>query len=146
MYHLSILYHTLSQSHLLLELNTSAMEVPDEQWAQVIPSPNSQPEYKQIPVSSPGPDEVLVHVLYTGVCHTDLHAVDGDWPIKPKLPLVGGHEGAGEVVKVGELVGDLKVGDRVGIKVRLLCSCIAYSPPPLSVKDGLRSSDHPYSG
>ena len=41
------------------------------------------------------PGEALVNIKYSGVCHTDLHALKGDWPAPPKLPLVGGHEGAG---------------------------------------------------
>jgi alcohol dehydrogenase, propanol-preferring len=43
---------------------------------------------EEIPVPVPGPGEVLVKVLACGVCHTDLHAADGDWPVKPKLPFV----------------------------------------------------------
>ena len=70
-----------------------------------------------IPVQKPGPDEVLVNVKYSGVCHTDLHAVNGDWPIPTKLPLVGGHEGAGVIVAKGELVQDVEIGDHAGIKV-----------------------------
>lgn len=72
--------------------------------------------YKKIPVPKPGPDEVLVNIKYSGVCHTDLHAMLGDWPIAPKMPLVGGHEGAGVVVQRGELVKDVQIGDHVGIK------------------------------
>ena len=68
-------------------------------------------------VPKPGPDEVLVNIKYSGVCHTDLHAVNGDWPIPTKLPLVGGHEGAGVVVARGELVKDIEIGEHAGIKV-----------------------------
>ncbi len=74
-----------------------------------------------------------------GVCHTDLHAIDGDWPVKPNLPLIPGHEGnkfssacvrgtqraligiywsvavVGEIVEVGSAVKRLKKGDRVGV-------------------------------
>ena len=65
--------------------------------------------YKKIPVQQkPGPDEVLVNVKYSGVCHTDLHAMLGDWPLATKLPLVGGHEGAGVVVARGDLVTDVE--------------------------------------
>ena len=46
-------------------------------------------------------------------------AVNGDWPLATKLPLVGGHEGAGVVVALGSLVTDIKVGDYAGVKVRL---------------------------
>lgn len=72
--------------------------------------------YKKIPVQKPGPDEVLVNVKYSGVCHTDLHAMLGDWPIPTKLPLVGGHEGAGIVVARGELVTDVEIGEKAGVK------------------------------
>lgn len=82
--------------------------------------------YKKIPVPKPGPDEVLIHVRYSGVCHTDLHAMMGDWPLATKLPLVGGHEGAGVVVARGELVRDVAVGDHAGIKW-LNGSCLACS-------------------
>lgn len=82
--------------------------------------------YKKIPVQKPGPDEVLVNVKYSGVCHTDLHAMMGDWPLETKLPLVGGHEGAGVVVAKGELVTDLELGDHAGIKW-LNGSCLACS-------------------
>jgi propanol-preferring alcohol dehydrogenase len=59
--------------------------------------------------------EVLVRIKACGVCHTDLHAAHGDWPVKPKLPLIPGHEGVGIVEEVGPGVTHLKVGDRVGI-------------------------------
>ena len=60
---------------------------------------------------------ILTNLKYSGVCHTDLHAWHGDWPLPTKLPLVGGHEGAGEVVKLGSLVNNVKVGDLAGVKV-----------------------------
>jgi len=75
--------------------------------------------YKKIPVQKPGPDEVLINIKYSGVCHTDLHAVNGDWPLATKLPLVGGHEGAGVVVALGSLVEDIAIGDYAGVKVWL---------------------------
>jgi propanol-preferring alcohol dehydrogenase len=77
-------------------------------------------------VQKPGPDEVLINVKYSGVCHTDLHAMMGDWPLDTKLPLVGGHEGAGVVVAKGELVKDIELGDHAGIKW-LNGSCLACS-------------------
>jgi len=63
----------------------------------------------------PGPDEILVDVRASGVCHTDLHAADGDWPVKPKLPLIPGHEGVGYVAGVGRNVTHVKEGDAVGV-------------------------------
>jgi alcohol dehydrogenase, propanol-preferring len=70
---------------------------------------------REVPIPTPGPGQVLVEIAATGVCHTDLHAVDGDWPIKPTLPFIPGHEGAGFVTALGPGVKHLKEGDRVGI-------------------------------
>ncbi|GLY09422.1 zinc-dependent alcohol dehydrogenase [Bacillus badius] len=72
-------------------------------------------EVKDVSKPKPGPGEALVKIEACGVCHTDLHAAHGDWPVKPKLPLIPGHEGVGVVEEVGEGVTSLKVGDRVGI-------------------------------
>ena len=70
---------------------------------------------EEVPVPTPGVGEVLVKITATGVCHTDLHAADGDWPVKPTPPFIPGHEGAGIVAAVGPGVKDLKEGDPVGI-------------------------------
>ncbi|MFC0685371.1 MULTISPECIES: zinc-dependent alcohol dehydrogenase [Sphingomonadaceae] len=70
---------------------------------------------EQVPIPTPGPGEVLVKVVASGVCHTDLHAIDGDWPVKAPLPLIPGHEGVGHVVALGAGVTDLKEGDAVGV-------------------------------
>lgn len=70
---------------------------------------------KSVPVPDPDHDEVLIRVVACGVCHTDLHAADGDWPIKPHLPFIPGHEVAGVVSKLGRDVDNLHVGDRVGV-------------------------------
>ncbi|ATF15223.1 alcohol dehydrogenase AdhP [Brevibacillus brevis X23] len=72
-------------------------------------------EVKEVAIPEVGHGEVLVKVKTCGVCHTDLHAAHGDWPVKPKLPLIPGHEGVGVVEKLGEGVTSLKIGDRVGI-------------------------------
>jgi propanol-preferring alcohol dehydrogenase len=69
----------------------------------------------EVPIPSPGPGEVLVKIHATGVCHTDLHAANGDWPAKPTPPFIPGHEGAGIVACVGAGVTDLHEGDPVGI-------------------------------
>jgi propanol-preferring alcohol dehydrogenase len=58
---------------------------------------------------------VLVKVVASGVCHTDLHAADGDWPVKPTLPFIPGHEGVGYVAALGSGVKGIKEGDRVGV-------------------------------
>ena len=70
---------------------------------------------EEVAVPEPGPGQVLVRVAACGVCHTDLHAADGDWPVKPKLPLIPGHEGVGTVAAVGSGVAGLREGDRVGV-------------------------------
>jgi alcohol dehydrogenase, propanol-preferring len=70
---------------------------------------------EEVPIPTAGPGEVLVHIKATGVCHTDLHAADGDWPVKPSPPFIPGHEGAGIVAAVGTGVKRLKEGDHVGI-------------------------------
>ncbi len=67
------------------------------------------------PVPEPGPNQILVRIAATGVCHTDLHAARGDWPVKPNPPFVPGHEGVGTVVAAGREVRRVKEGDRVGI-------------------------------
>ncbi len=66
-------------------------------------------------VPEPGVDQVLVRLEACGLCHTDIHAVQGDWPVKPTLPLVAGHEGVGIVEKLGEGVTSPRLGDRVAI-------------------------------
>lgn len=67
---------------------------------------------------------MLVNIRFSGVCHTDLSARKGEFPLEAKLPLVGGHEGAGVVVAKGELVTNAHIGDHVGVKW-LNGSCLA---------------------
>jgi len=70
---------------------------------------------EQVPVPVPGPGEILVKVIACGVCHTDLHAADGDWPVKPVTPFIPGHEVAGVVAALGPGVTDFREGDPVGV-------------------------------
>lgn len=72
-------------------------------------------EIDETPVPRPGKGEVLVKVAASGVCHTDLHAAEGDWPVKPILPLIPGHEAVGYVAAVGGDVNHVREGDRVGV-------------------------------
>lgn len=72
-------------------------------------------EIREVPVPTPGHGQVLVKIAASGVCHTDLHAADGDWPVKPNPPFIPGHEGVGYVVGVGAGVTHVKEGDRVGV-------------------------------
>jgi propanol-preferring alcohol dehydrogenase len=69
----------------------------------------------QRPVPTPGPGQLLVRVVASGVCHTDLHAANGDWPVRPILPFVPGHEAAGFVAAIGAGVTGFKEGDPVGV-------------------------------
>lgn len=70
---------------------------------------------EEVNVPDVPPGRILVKVVASGVCHTDLHAADGDWPVKPSLPFIPGHEGVGYVAKVGAGVTHVKEGDRVGV-------------------------------
>jgi len=67
------------------------------------------------PVPTPGRHEVLVRMEASGLCHTDIHAWRGDWPVKPEPPFVPGHEGVGIVEAVGPEVSRVSEGDRVAI-------------------------------
>lgn len=67
------------------------------------------------PIPKPGPGQILVKTEACGVCHTDLHAAGGDWPVKPPLPFIPGHEGIGRVVALGAGVTAVKEGERVGV-------------------------------
>ncbi|WP_222593142.1 alcohol dehydrogenase AdhP [Cellulomonas composti] len=82
--------------------------------AAVVRSFTDDLDVTEIEVPTPGPYEALVRVEYSGVCHTDLHAAHGDWPVKPTPPFVPGHEGAGTVVAIGDRVTRVAEGDRVG--------------------------------
>jgi alcohol dehydrogenase, propanol-preferring len=82
---------------------------------------------EDVPIPTPAPGEVLVKIMATGVCHTDLHAADGDWPVKPAPPFIPGHEGAGIVAAVGAGVKSLKEGDPVGIAwLHDACGCCEH--------------------
>lgn len=72
-------------------------------------------EIDEVDVPEVPAGQVLVKIVASGVCHTDLHAADGDWPVKPSLPFIPGHEGVGYVAKVGAGVKFIKEGDRVGV-------------------------------
>jgi len=67
------------------------------------------------PVPEPGPGQIVVRMETCGLCHTDIHAAHGDWPVKPTPPFVPGHEGVGLVERLGSGVTHLAEGDRVAI-------------------------------
>jgi propanol-preferring alcohol dehydrogenase len=70
---------------------------------------------ESVPVPVAGPGEIVVRVEASGLCHTDIHAAHGDWPVKPKPPFTPGHEGVGIVTEVGPGVTEVAVGDRVAM-------------------------------
>ncbi|AZZ65794.1 alcohol dehydrogenase AdhP [Metamycoplasma phocicerebrale] len=82
--------------------------------AFVVESPKKW-SIKEINIPEPKYKEVLIKMEASGVCHTDLHAANNDWLIKPKYPLTPGHEGIGIVAKLGKGCTRLKIGDRVGL-------------------------------
>jgi len=82
---------------------------------------------EEVNVPLPGPGQILVKIEASGVCHTDLHAADGDWPVKPPLPFIPGHEGVGYVAAVGSGVSRVKEGDRVGVPwLYSACGCCEH--------------------
>ncbi|MGW6903350.1 zinc-dependent alcohol dehydrogenase family protein [Streptomyces sp. NPDC054940] len=77
-----------------------------------------------VPDPTPGPRQVVIDVAACGLCGTDLHILQGEFA--PKLPIVPGHEFAGEVVGLGSEVTELKIGDRVAVDPSLYCNECPY--------------------
>jgi propanol-preferring alcohol dehydrogenase len=100
----------------------TTLQIPKTQKAAVLREVKG--EYRietDWPVTQPNelkPGECLVKLENSGVCHSDLHIKDADWGRSPIIPLVGGHEGVGVVVAIGEHTHNaaVKIGDRVGLK------------------------------
>ena len=81
----------------------------------------------EVPIPEPGPGMIQVAIQASGVCHTDLHAAEGDWPVKPNPPFIPGHEGVGFVSAVGKGVKHVKEGDRVGVPwLYTACGCCRH--------------------
>lgn len=101
--------------------------LPSKMKAAVVRDFGQPLQIEEVEVKRPGKNEILVKVIASGVCHTDLHAVEGDWPVKPKMPLIPGHEGVGYVVALGEGVTNVKEGDAVGVPwLYSACGCCDY--------------------
>ncbi|WP_328465767.1 zinc-dependent alcohol dehydrogenase [Actinoplanes sp. NBC_00393] len=83
--------------------------------AAVVTAFNQPLEIKEVPIPEPGPGKIRVRLEASGLCHTDIHAARGDWPVKPALPFTPGHEGVGIVERAGEGVAAPAVGDRVAV-------------------------------
>lgn len=86
-----------------------------EMRAALLPQFKAALQVTDVPRPEPGPGQVLIRIRACGVCHTDVHAIDGDWPDKARLPLIPGHEIVGEVAALGDNVTTFAVGDRVGV-------------------------------
>jgi alcohol dehydrogenase, propanol-preferring len=89
--------------------------MPSKMKAAVVEQFGKPLALKEVDVPSPATGQILVKTEACGVCHTDLHAAHGDWPLKPTLPFIPGHEAIGLVVGVGPGVKIVKEGDRVGV-------------------------------
>ncbi|MEO5853987.1 MAG: zinc-dependent alcohol dehydrogenase [Nocardioides sp.] len=95
--------------------------------AAVVPSLGAPLEIRDVPVPVPGAGQVVVEIRASGLCHTDIHAARGDWPVKAKIPLIPGHEGVGNVVAVGPGESPVQIGDRVALPwLGLACGHCRY--------------------
>ncbi|CAH0210908.1 Alcohol dehydrogenase [Microbacterium sp. Bi98] len=83
--------------------------------AAVVSEFGSPAHVDERPIPQPGAGQVLVRLETCGLCHTDIHAMHGDWPVKPNLPLVPGHEGVGIIEQIGDGVTGRTVGQRVAM-------------------------------
>ena len=77
--------------------------------------PGQALELREMETPSPRAGEVLVRISKCGLCHSDLHIIDGDWPVPGGQPLVPGHEGVGRIANTGHGVTGWAAGDRVGV-------------------------------
>lgn len=101
--------------------------IPKTMKAAVIREFGQPLQIEEVPVKMPADDQILVRVVACGVCHTDLHACNGDWPVKPHLPLIPGHEAIGYVAAVGSHVTGVNEGDIVGVPwLHSACGCCEF--------------------
>ncbi len=89
--------------------------VTDTYRAAVVHSFTEPLTIEQVPKPELGPGQILVKVEASGLCHTDIHAAHGDWPVKPSPPFIPGHEGVGIVRELGPDVTEVALGDRVAM-------------------------------
>jgi propanol-preferring alcohol dehydrogenase len=92
-----------------------ATEQSETMYAAVVEDFTKPLVLSDVPKPVAGPGEVVVRVEASGLCHTDIHAAHGDWPVKPSPPFVPGHEGVGIVEEVGRGVSEVSLGDRVAV-------------------------------
>jgi propanol-preferring alcohol dehydrogenase len=96
-------------------LSAASQKQENAMRAAVVPSLGAPLEIRDLPVPTPGPGQVLVRIEASGICHTDIHAARGDWPVTPVAPFIPGHEGVGIVEEIGDGVTEHRVGDRVAL-------------------------------
>jgi propanol-preferring alcohol dehydrogenase len=101
---------TVTETH---AVETAA--TPDRYRAAVVHEFHSPLTIEPVPAAALEPGQVRVKVEASGLCHTDIHAAHGDWPVKPAPPFVPGHEGVGIVVELGPAVTEVALGDRVAM-------------------------------
>lgn len=101
---------------------------------------------EEIDIDEPGPGQVMVKTVSAGVCHSDLHQIEGIWPVD--LPVVLGHEGAGIVERVGEGVTYVQPGDHVVMNFIPFCGTCRYcqSGRPVLCTQGRGSAEHLHKG
>lgn len=83
--------------------------------AAVVTSFTEPLEMQEVDVPAPGAGQILVQIEASGICHTDIHAARGDWPVKPTPPFIPGHEGIGRITAVGDGVDPARIGQRVAL-------------------------------
>jgi S-(hydroxymethyl)glutathione dehydrogenase/alcohol dehydrogenase len=113
--------------------------------AAVLREVNRPLEVEEVQIDTPGPREVLVRTRASGVCHSDLHYVEGKYSIK--MPAILGHEAAGTVEAVGDQVTYIKPGDPVIMCLSVFCGhceyCLRGQPNLCTRTDVVRGSDEP---
>lgn len=92
----------------------TTIDLPDRFTGAVVEEFGPELTIQEVDLPEPGPNQALVKLLASGICHTDLHAAEGDWPVKPEPPFIPGHEGVGEVVALGPGEHEVGIGDLVG--------------------------------
>jgi propanol-preferring alcohol dehydrogenase len=100
---------------------STTLDLPKSQKVAIVTDLKTPVHIEDHPIANPDdlqPGECLLKMICTGVCHTDLHAAMGDWPVKPMTPLIGGHEGVGKIIAIGKYTvhSPVKIGQRVGVK------------------------------
>ncbi|MFD4196227.1 alcohol dehydrogenase catalytic domain-containing protein [Amycolatopsis thermoflava] len=83
--------------------------------AAVVSETGAKLEIRDRPVPEPGPGQVLVRMLASALCHTDVHLLQGDWPLRPSPSSIPEHEGVGVVEALGPVASLHRPGERVAI-------------------------------